>query len=124
VIAMADKAEAPAALGGAHCMLGMSLIEDNHFKPAHEHFEQAIDLLGRGPLHNFGEAYFAQLAPAMASVTLLFLGYPSTAMARKRESIAAARARSDPFSIVATLYSGALNFVALWDSRGAAEYGE
>jgi hypothetical protein len=60
----------------------------------------------------------------MVSVALLYLGYPSTAMARKRESIAAARGCSDPFSIAASLYSGAMNFVGLRDSRGAAEYSE
>jgi len=124
VVAMADKAEARGVLGGAHSVLGVSLVNESRFEAAREHFERAIELLGPGPFRNFGEAYFAELAAGMVSVALLQLGYPSTALARKRDSIAAARGRSNPFSLFAALYSGAINFVVLRDSRAAAEYGE
>jgi class 3 adenylate cyclase/tetratricopeptide (TPR) repeat protein len=124
VVAMADQAEAPAVLGGAHSLLAMSLFAQSHFKLAREHFERAIKLQGHGPFRNFSDAYFAGLAVGLLSILLLSLGYLSTASARLREAIAAARGRSDPFSIFAALYTAAMNFVVLQDSRAAAECGD
>ena len=40
----------------------MALFYDCLFEAAREHFERAIELFGAGPVRNFGEAYYAQLA--------------------------------------------------------------
>jgi tetratricopeptide (TPR) repeat protein len=124
VIALAEQANAPATLAAAHSALGLALLGDWHNEPAREHFERAIELFGPGPFRNFGEAYFAQLAAGMLAAALLALGYPSTALARKRESLAAARQRADPFSIFAALFIGAMNHLSLRDSRTALEHAE
>ena len=124
VIALAEQAKAPATLASAHSALGLALAGDRHYEPAREHFERAIELFGPGPFRNFGEAYFAQLAAGMLALALLALGYPSTALAKERESLAAARQRADPFSIFATLFIGAMNHLQLRDSRTAVEHAE
>jgi adenylate cyclase len=125
VIALAEQANAPATLAAAHSALAMALFSEGHAdEAAREHFERAIELFGAGPFRNFGEAYYAQVAEGMLGTVLLSLGYPSTALAKQRESLAAARRRSDPFLIFSALFSGAMNHLILRDSRTAAELAE
>jgi class 3 adenylate cyclase/tetratricopeptide (TPR) repeat protein len=124
VIALAEQAKAPATLAAAHSALGMALFSDCHIEEACEHFERATRLFGPGPFRNFGETYFAQLAAGMFGTALLTLGYPSTALAKKGEMLAAARRREDPFSLVVALMGGALNHLQLQDNRTAAEHAE
>jgi tetratricopeptide (TPR) repeat protein len=124
VLALAEKAEAPAMVAGAHSALSLALFAVGECEAAREHVERAIELFGPGPFRNFSEAYYAQLAAGLRSSLLLILGYPSAALANKRESIVAARRRSDPFSLFAALYSATLNEVLLRDSRTAAQHAE
>jgi class 3 adenylate cyclase/tetratricopeptide (TPR) repeat protein len=124
VLALAEKAEAPAMLAGAHSALSLALFAVGQCEAAREHVERAIELFGPGPFRNFSDAYYAQLAAGLRSSVLLILGYPSAALANKQESIAAARRRSDPFSLFAALYSATLNEVLLRDSRTAAKHAE
>jgi tetratricopeptide (TPR) repeat protein len=124
VIALAEPSNASATLAGAHSALGMAFFLDRQPERAREHFERAIELFGPGPLRNFGEAYYAQLAAGILAGTLVQLGFPSAALARKREALVAARQRADPFSIFTALFMGAMDHLQLRDSRTAAEHAE
>jgi hypothetical protein len=63
------------------------------------------------PNHRSRQRSSSVLIPGCASTlnAQLVLGFPSAALARKREALAGARKRSDPFSIFATLFTWAMN---------------
>jgi tetratricopeptide (TPR) repeat protein len=122
VIVLAEKTErSPMLAAAAHSLLGMSWFGAGQYAAARGHLERALELFGLGPVRSFIEGYYEQLAAGILSAVLLTLGYPSKAMAKERESIAAVRRRADPFSLYASLYMVAMNRVLLRDSRSAAE---
>jgi tetratricopeptide (TPR) repeat protein len=120
VFAMAQQAKAPAMLGGAHFVLGIVLTATGQYPAGRENLERAVELLGAGPSRNYG-AYFAQTAPRLLVGVLATLGYPLTALSRANELLAAARQRSDPYSIANALLGDVSNHVALRDARMVAQ---
>jgi class 3 adenylate cyclase/tetratricopeptide (TPR) repeat protein len=120
VLAMGEEAEAPATLAGAHNVLGSVRMASGQFAGARQHFERAVELLGAGPSDYYG-AYFAQNSPHMLVGVLIILGYPSTALSRADELLAAARRGSDPNSIAVHLVNYGLLHLMLRDTRTVAE---
>jgi class 3 adenylate cyclase/tetratricopeptide (TPR) repeat protein len=120
VMAMAQEAEAPAMLAGAHNALGNVRFTAGQFPAAREHFECAVELFGTGPSDNY-TAYFAQHAPNILLSILIILGYPSTALTRADELLAAARRSTDPSAIAIQLFSYGMFHLVLRDTRMVAE---
>jgi adenylate cyclase len=120
VVAMAQMAEAPAMLLGAHNALGIVRFAAGQFPAAREHFERAVELSGAGPSDYYG-TYFAQNAPNILIAVLVILGYPSTALSRADELLAAARLGSDPNSIAIHLFSHGMHHLLLRETRMVAE---
>jgi class 3 adenylate cyclase/predicted ATPase len=121
VLAMAQEAQAPAMLAGAHVALGIVRYNTGEFPAAREHLERAVELFAAGHWRYRGawslvatRAAYLVLAHARA-----ILGYPSTALSRAPELLAAARRTSDPDSIA---YVGDLSHhLLLRDTRMVAE---
>jgi tetratricopeptide (TPR) repeat protein len=110
VLVLAQQAEAPAMLAGAHSVLGLIMANSGQLESAHPHLESAVEFFGPGPYRNFGELYYAHLAAGMRLMTLNMLGYPATALRASRELVAAARRLSDPVAIgYALLRNASLN---------------
>ena len=120
VLAMAQQAEAPPMLAGAHFVLGLVGLATGQFAAARDHLERAVELFGAGPSRN-ESAYLAQNAPNILAGTLIILGYPSTALSRAYKLLAARRRRSDPDSIATALFSAGIHHVLLRDTRMVAE---
>jgi predicted ATPase len=108
-------------LAGAHVVLAFVLFSIGQFPAAREHFERAVELFGAGPSRHHGAYTLAQEAPNMLVALLVILGYPSIALSRAHELLAAARRSSDPNSIARTLFSQGLQRVLLRDTRMVAE---
>src|SRR5262249_51450172 len=87
-LAMAEQAKAPAMLAGAHCVLGVVRFYCGQFPAAREHLERAVELFGAGLPGPFG-IFFAQSAANVLVGELAILGYPSTALSRAHELVAA-----------------------------------
>jgi hypothetical protein len=124
VAVLAEKAGARPMLAGADLALGLTLFTEGQYGAARGYLDRASELFGPGPFRSSSEAYYAQFASLGLASVLLALGYPATALAKERETIAAARRRSDPFSLYSALYNAALHRVVLRDSRSAAEHYE
>jgi tetratricopeptide (TPR) repeat protein len=120
VLAMAQQADAPAMLPGAHCVLGMIRHATGQFASAREHFERAVELFAAGSSRSYG-AFFYQIARAILCGTLLVLGYPETSIRKRDELLADARRSADPSSIAYALVGDLLNHVVLRDTRTVAE---
>jgi predicted ATPase len=120
VVAMGQEAEASATLAGAHNALGVVRFATGQFPAAREHFERAVELFGAGPSDYYG-VYFAQNAPNILVAVTLILGYPSTALSKADELLAAARWGSDPNSIAVNLFSYGMHHLLLRDTRMVAE---
>ena len=102
VLAMAQQAEVPEILAGAHLTLGYVGLATGQFRAAREHLERAVELFGAGPAHNFG-SYLAQNAPQLLAAALTILGYPVTGLVKAQEFLATARRSSDQNSIYVSL---------------------
>jgi tetratricopeptide (TPR) repeat protein len=124
VIGLAEPATAPAMLVGAHFLLGAIAFYFGRLLAAREHHENAIALLGPEPFHNFGETQYAQLASGALPLTLLFLGYPASALEKGGEFLTAMRRLSDPAALAGALMREVVNRVFLHDSRTALERAE
>jgi class 3 adenylate cyclase/tetratricopeptide (TPR) repeat protein len=120
VLAMAQQAETPGMLAGAHTVLGILRFATGRFPAARKHFERAVELSASGPSRDY-VAYFAQNAPNILIATLVILGYPSTPLSRAHELLAAARRSSDPNSIATALFSYGIHHVLLRDTRMVEE---
>ena len=116
VLTMAQQTKTPAMLAGAHTVLGVVRFTTGEFPAARDHLERAVELFGAGPSRNYG-AYFAQNAPNILLAVLIILGYPSSALCREQELLAAARLRSDPYSMAVALFSYGMHHVVLRDTR-------
>jgi class 3 adenylate cyclase/tetratricopeptide (TPR) repeat protein len=122
VLAMAQQAEAPAMLAGAHHALGLVLFATGQFLAAREHIERAVELFGTDPSRNRNLGYyFAQYAPNILVAILVHLGYPLTARSRAQESLAAARRSSDPDSVAIALLNDGMHHLLLRETRTMAE---
>jgi adenylate cyclase len=117
---IAQQAEAPTMLAGAHHALALIRFVEGEFPEAREHFLRAVELSGSGPLDNF-TAFFAQNSPNILRATQSFLGYPSTALTRADELLAAARRSSDPSAMAVQLFSDCMFHLNLRDTRMVAE---
>jgi tetratricopeptide (TPR) repeat protein len=123
VLAMAEQAEAPAMLGGAHFVLGVVRFATGQFPAAHDHLERAVELFRAGPSRNLG-AYLLGAAQAASNIlvnALVILGYPLTALGRAHELLATARQCSDPNFIANALAHDFVHHLLLRDTRMVAE---
>jgi predicted ATPase len=120
VLAMAQEAKAPAMLAGAHYVLGAVLDQSGQFPAARGHLELAVELFGAGPPRNYG-VFFAPAASHHLVAVLAILGYPSTALSRAQELVAAAHRSSDPYSIATVLAMNGNIHLGLRDTRLVAE---
>jgi tetratricopeptide (TPR) repeat protein len=119
VMVIAQQAEAPAMLAGAHHALALIRFVEGEFPEAREHFLRAVELSGPGPLDNF-TAFLAQNSPNILRATQMFLGYPS-ALSRADELLAAARRSSDPHAMAVQLFNDCMFHLNLRDTRMVAE---
>jgi predicted ATPase len=120
VLDMAQQAQAPAMLAGAHWALGFVGFSTGQFPAAREHLEHAVELFGASPSRNYGH-FFAQSGPHALAGVLLILGYPSTAVSRSHELLSAARRSSDPYSTATALLLEEIHHVVLRDTNKVAE---
>jgi class 3 adenylate cyclase len=123
VLGMAQQAEAPATLAGAHYVLGLARFYTGQFLAAREHLERAIELFGASPSRTYA-VYFAQAAHQILVLILGMLGYPLMALKRAHELLAAARRSSDPYFIANSLFLDGMNRLGLRDTRLAAQRAE
>jgi hypothetical protein len=107
-------------LAGAHHALALVLFVEGEFPAARKHFERAVELHRAGPSDNY-IAYFAQHAPNILLAIMMYLGYPSTALTKADELLAAARRSSDPTVIAVQLFSDCMQHLNLRDTRMVAE---
>jgi class 3 adenylate cyclase/tetratricopeptide (TPR) repeat protein len=124
VVDRAQPGKATAMVAGAQYVLGAIAYYVGQLEAAREHLELAVALFGPGPFRNFGEAQYAQLAPAILTTTLLWLGYPTLALRKSREFLDAMRRLSDPASLADALVREAINHVFILDSRTVLERAE
>jgi tetratricopeptide (TPR) repeat protein len=121
VINIAEKAEAPVMLAGAHFVLGLVRFASGQFLVAREHLERAVELFG--PPRSYGSylSAFSRIAFSFLSATLVIVGYPSTALSRRDELLTAARLSSDPAATANALASDLLRHLLLRDPGMVAE---
>jgi class 3 adenylate cyclase/tetratricopeptide (TPR) repeat protein len=112
VLAMAQQAEAPAMLAGAHLVLGGMRFSSGQFPAARKHIERAIELMSAGPSRNYG-ANPTEVARHVLGGVLVLLGYPLTALGRAHELLAAARRSSDPHSVAIALFNDGIMHLSL-----------
>jgi tetratricopeptide (TPR) repeat protein len=124
LLGLAELAQAPAMVVGAHFLLGAIAYYLGQIEASREHLELAVALLGRGPFRNFGVARYAAFAAAFRTTTLLVLGYPAAALRKSREFLDAMRRLSDPAFLAGALLREVINHVFLRDSRTALERAE
>ena len=124
VAVLAKKLEAPAMLAGAHSVLGAAMASRGQLKAARTHLENAIAFFGPGPFHSFAELLYAQIAAGVRLMTLIALGYPTTALRASRELLTAARQLSDPVSIGYALLRNASVHAWLSSSQAALEHAD
>jgi predicted ATPase len=120
VIVLAQTADAPAMLAGAHSILGLVLNATGRLDSAREHLQSALELFG-------GEAPSVPLghsASVVLALVLFLLGYPTTALGRAYEFLASARRLSDPLFIAYALFSEGALHALVGDSRTTMERGE
>src|SRR5262249_55031943 len=122
--ALAEPAEAPAIVARAHFLLGNIPFYLGQLEAAREHLELAVKLFGGAPFRNFGEAQYAAFATGALTTTLLFLGYPATALGKSREFLDTMRRLSDPVPLAGALLRETINHTVLRDSRTALERAE
>jgi class 3 adenylate cyclase/tetratricopeptide (TPR) repeat protein len=120
VLAMAESAKAPPMLAMTNTILGVVDFASGQFEAAREHFERATELFSVSRLRNLG-AYLAQTTPTILVAALSILGYPSVALRRFDELLAAARRSSDPNATGIALYGSGLHHVLLRNPRMVAE---
>jgi tetratricopeptide (TPR) repeat protein len=120
VLAMTQHVNASAMTAGAHNVLGVADFTTGRLPAAREHFERAVELFGAGPSDHYG-AYYFQNAPNLQVAVMLILGYPSTALSKAKDLLAAARRSSDPNSMAVNLFSYGMHHLLLRDTRMMAE---
>jgi tetratricopeptide (TPR) repeat protein len=120
VVSMAQEASSSTILAGAYFILGVVLFITGQFPTARGHFERTVELFGAGSYRG-SAAFSAQFAADMLLAVLTILGYPSTALSRAQDLLAAARRSSDPYSIANALFNDGMRHVHLRDTRMAAE---
>jgi class 3 adenylate cyclase/predicted ATPase len=120
VLIMAERAKASEMPAIANSMLGIASFGTGRFSEAREHFERATELFSVSRSRNRG-AYLAQNTPNILAAALLILGYPSVALRRFDELLAAARRSSDPNATAVALYTSGLHHLLLRDPRMVAE---
>jgi class 3 adenylate cyclase/tetratricopeptide (TPR) repeat protein len=121
VLAMAQRVKASGMLAGGHAMLGFVLFNIGQFPAARDHLQQAIELFDAGLSPSGALQLFAQATPTVLTATQVIPGYPSAALSKARELLAAARRSSDPFAISNALLASLLPQVVLRDSRMMVE---
>ena len=87
-LALAKQTKDDEVLAAVRAGIGYQLVSLGRFEKAREHFEGAIELLGGRPTRKFGQVLImAQTAPMPLGLTLLALGYPTTALKRSKEAL-------------------------------------
>ena len=92
VLEMAQRADDPAMMAGAHYVSGIALVATGHFPEARQHFERAAVFFGAGNKSNL-VAYFSQVGPPLLDAVLSIVGYPSTSTERNRKRLKRAAAQ-------------------------------
>jgi predicted ATPase len=122
VLAMAQQVKASGMLAGAHTLLGFVLFGTGEFLAACDHFQYAVELFDAGLFRPGGvHLLFFRGASPVFTTTVVILGYPSVAMSRARELLAAARRSADPLSISNALLATLMSQVVLRDARMVVE---
>jgi DNA-binding winged helix-turn-helix (wHTH) protein/tetratricopeptide (TPR) repeat protein len=108
---VAEQAQDPALLVGAHDMLGQTLFLLGEFAPARAHLEQAIALYD--PQHHGALALLlggedpGVVCRSFAAFALGLLGYPDQSLRRLHEGFTLAQEQASSFSLVWALSSNA-----------------
>jgi class 3 adenylate cyclase/tetratricopeptide (TPR) repeat protein/ribosomal protein L40E len=122
VLVMDQQIKASGMLSGAHALLGLVLFGTGEFLAARDHFQSAVELFDAGLFRTVGlHLLFYRGASTMFTTTVAILGYPSSALSRARELIAAARRSADPLSISNALLATLMSQVVLRDTRMVVE---
>jgi tetratricopeptide (TPR) repeat protein len=125
VIALAEQARAPAMMARGHSQLGVPLEFTGYLVEARDHFERAIKLFESVPNVNSAGVHNYEMAGAAdgLSSVLGWLGYPATALKRRKEALDAARRLSDPVLLASLLVRDAMQVMlhGIGDSQTAAE---
>jgi tetratricopeptide (TPR) repeat protein len=121
VAVLAQQVEAPAMLAGADSVLGAVKATCGQIVAARPHLEGAVEFFGPGPFHSFAELLYGQIAAGIRLMTLIMLGYPTTALEASAELLATARQLSDSVSIGYALLRNATMHAWLRNSQAASE---
>jgi tetratricopeptide (TPR) repeat protein len=107
VLALAQTATDSPMIDGAHLQLGAVECFRGNFKTSREHLERVPGFVKFGSFHASG----SELLPDV----LFMLGFPSAALKKSGEFLAAARLISDPFSVGDALQTDARVHLQLRD---------
>jgi predicted ATPase len=122
VLAMAQQVNASGMLSGAHALLGLVLFGTGEFAAARDHFQYAVELFDAGLFRTGGvHLLFYRGASPVFTTTVVILGYPSFALSRARELVAAARRSADPLAISNALLATLMSQVVLRDTSMVVE---
>jgi hypothetical protein len=92
------------------------------FPAARENLQRAVELFDCGRPLNDGILFeFARLARNMLVTALVILGYPSTALRKADDLLAAARRSDDPNLVANALFTNNVHRILLRDIRMVAE---
>ena len=120
--ALAEQTKDDEVLAAVRAGIGYQLVSLGQFEKAREHFEGAIELLGGRPTRKFGQVLImAQTAPVPLGLTLLALGYPTTALKRSKEALDIMRRRSEPYMNAAPMGVYIVIHLALREIRAVAQ---
>jgi class 3 adenylate cyclase/tetratricopeptide (TPR) repeat protein len=121
VAVLAQQVEAPVMLAGAHSVIGAVHATCGQIVEARPHLETAIEFFGPGPFHSFAELLYGQIAAGIRLMTLLMLGYPTTALEASAKLLAVARKLSDPVSLGYALLRNATIHASVRNSKTALQ---
>jgi tetratricopeptide (TPR) repeat protein len=99
-LSLAELAKDIELVAAANTGMGHQLFGLGEFEKAREYYERAIEVFDSRPIRKFGQIFGQSLmAPFFYALTLLVLGYPTTAVQKSKSSADTWRRRSEPLVI-------------------------
>jgi tetratricopeptide (TPR) repeat protein len=120
-LALGEQAKDADVIAPAHGGMGIQLITLGLLENAREHFEDTIELCSSHPIRAVGQtSRIIQLRASLLGLTLLLLGYPTTALKTSTIALHGVRGRSGPIINALALVVYILTYLASGDLQAVA----
>ncbi len=127
LLRMAERAQDPLMLVGAHYTMGTSLQFLAELELGHKHLEWAFSFYDPGQRRNYRKLYRVDPGAFCLSEmvrTLWLLGYPEQARRKLDEALEMARASKDPQGLAFAMVKAVFLHVCCREAQGAREWAE